>query len=507
MQELQQLYSAYHAGYLPLAHGDWLLLQSMNGDGHPEDDSLQLWVLRSHTIPRESPNAWHNVKKHVGGPCRDRMPQKAALVNGVWAGGVKWEHSHNAVHSYQMSRNLAGPSLGAKIQMDEEQKPHPPQGDDGSRCTSRHAGSGDWQRGYGPCHEEPMSQIFPQWDMKFNVSLTQPADAVALSNFKKDLGTFGGKHKDEHNLSGGVTTMITFSDLYHSDHPGYFIVGDFGVTIRQNGLIVRWFCEKKLKVWMVPVYTFYKPKIAIVRQGKRVGFQFDYAKPGCKHSCTRWTKTKNKTSMQKLRHHVKSCWGAEILTEAQRLGNLKAAHTGVEAFRHTGTIMNFFDCKAKGKVTYSIRNHTAMEARSFVMLMKTGWRQYQLPSPSTVSRDVQQVFLRCCKRIMKMHQVCITIAKAALQSMTYETSQNFLDIAKSKALIVFAVHLHHDGKLLSFLLDVIEVVEAHIGKTMVCKFHKMVELFKIAKKILVVTTNIAAVNDTMVDAAEALESF
>lgn len=52
-----------------------------------------------------------------------------------------------------------------------------------------------------------------------------------MNNFKEDLGAFGGKHKDEHDSSGGVTTMITFSDLYRSDHPGYFIVGDFGVAI------------------------------------------------------------------------------------------------------------------------------------------------------------------------------------------------------------------------------------------------------------------------------------
>ena len=46
-----------------------------------------------------------------------------------------------------------------------------------------------------------------------------------------DFGSFGGKHIDEHDCEGGITSMITYSDLDEDDDPGYFIVGDLGVAV------------------------------------------------------------------------------------------------------------------------------------------------------------------------------------------------------------------------------------------------------------------------------------
>ena len=42
----------------------------------------------------------------------------------------------------------------------------------------------------------------------------------------------------------------------------------------------------------------------------------------------------------------------------------------------------------------------------FQSLMKTGHPEYYIPSPSTVSHDVQLVFANACNRIVKMLQVC-----------------------------------------------------------------------------------------------------
>ena len=52
-----------------------------------------------------------------------------------------------------------------------------------------------------------------------------------------DFGSFGGKHVDEHDCVGGVTSMITFSDLDDEDCPGFFVVGDLGVAIRTSTVI------------------------------------------------------------------------------------------------------------------------------------------------------------------------------------------------------------------------------------------------------------------------------
>jgi hypothetical protein len=91
----------------------------------------------------------------------------------------------------------------------------------------------------------------------------------------------------------------------------------------------------------------------------------------------------------------------------------------------SSTITAAFTRQGKGKVTYSHRQHTKTEARAeivrwvaestrpfsivsdrgFQSLMKTGRPGYNILSPSTVSRDVKDVFVRVRKRIAKMLQV------------------------------------------------------------------------------------------------------
>ena len=52
-----------------------------------------------------------------------------------------------------------------------------------------------------------------------------------------------------------------------------------------------------------------------------------------------------------------------------------------------------------------------------------------------------------------------------------------------KAFLTFAVHLHHEGIPLSFILDVIEVAESHTGKTMADVFHAVLNEFGILEKV------------------------
>ena len=56
--------------------------------------------------------------------------------------------------------------------------------------------------------------------------------AGANTEFKKQLGQFAGKHQDEHDSEGGVTCMLTMSDLVDTDEPGYFLHGELGIAIR-----------------------------------------------------------------------------------------------------------------------------------------------------------------------------------------------------------------------------------------------------------------------------------
>jgi hypothetical protein len=57
-------------------------------------------------------------------------------------------------------------------------------------------------------------------------------------------------------------------------------------------------------------------------------------------------------------------------------------------------------------VAESMRPFSVVEDRGFRSLMKTGRPEYYLPSRSTVSCDVKEVFEKVRKRIAKMLQVC-----------------------------------------------------------------------------------------------------
>ncbi|KAG6804729.1 hypothetical protein H0H92_002843, partial [Tricholoma furcatifolium] len=42
-----------------------------------------------------------------------------------------------------------------------------------------------------------------------------------------------------------------------------------------------------------------------------------------------------------------------------------------------------------------------------------------------------------------------------------------------RAMVAWTVHLHHQGHILVFLLDVLEVPESHTGATLAAAFHRM----------------------------------
>ncbi|RDX53603.1 hypothetical protein OH76DRAFT_1320664, partial [Lentinus brumalis] len=213
------------------------------------------------------------------------------------------------------------------------------------------------------------------------------------------------------------------------------------------------------KRWKSPVYPFYKEKVKIVKVSPtKIGHVFTCAKPGCNFKSTRYLDTKDATSTSNLRDHALACWGPEILAAADEAKTHANARPMVTAFGRSGTITKIFKRIGKGKVSYSARQHTSVETR---YLMKTGRPEYKIPSPSTVSRDVRRVFAKCRARIARMLR---NFDGDLSFTMDAWTSPNH------KALIAFAVHFHHEGTPLSFILDVVEVAESHTGEALAKAF-------------------------------------
>jgi hypothetical protein len=112
------------------------------------------------------------------------------------------------------------------------------------------------------------------------------------------------------------------------------------------------------------------------------------------------------------------------VTAADETRNIDTARKALEKVKD-GSITEAFERVAKGKVTYSNRQHTTTQSRAefvrwiaeskrpfqivndrgFQSLMKTGRPEYHIPSMHTVSRDVKRVFAKVRNRIAKMLQV------------------------------------------------------------------------------------------------------
>jgi hypothetical protein len=119
-------------------------------------------------------------------------------------------------------------------------------------------------------------------------------------------------------------------------------------------------------------------------------------------------------------------------------------------------------------VAENARPFEIVKDRGFQKLMKTGRPGYYIPSPSTVSRDVQMVFVRTRQRIARMLQVSEgsrqTVLERELTNIKeYDGKLNFATDAwtspNHKAFVALTVHLEQKGKPLCIILDVVEVAK------------------------------------------------
>jgi hypothetical protein len=175
--------------------------------------------------------------------------------------------------------------------------------------------------------------------------------------------------------------------------------------------------------WIAPIYAFFKPMPLIEYVDGRRCHAFQCLAKHCKQksrSIRRYLDTGDAKSTGNLRKHAKKCWGDEIVALADKAKTAKDVRkTTVKGTLNPQSITAAFERNGKGKVTYSYRQHTKaelkaeivrwvsesmrpfdiVEDRGFLCLMKTGRPECYIPSRTTVSRDVRQVFVNTRKRI------------------------------------------------------------------------------------------------------------
>ena len=91
------------------------------------------------------------------------------------------------------------------------------------------------------------------------------------------------------------------------------------------------------------MYAFFEPTPEIEYIDKQKSHLFKCLAKGCNKTVRRFLDKADAKSTGNLWKHVKLCWGAEVIAEADRAKNAAEAREGVvKTFQRSGTIMAAF---------------------------------------------------------------------------------------------------------------------------------------------------------------------
>jgi len=126
--------------------------------------------------------------------------------------------------------------------------------------------------------------------------------------------------------------------------------------------------EWLMKEWCSPIYIFFKQTPCIEYVEDRRAHVFMCAAGHCKGKNGRgvqhFLNKGDRKSTSNLRKHAKICWGLEAVEAADNTCDVDAARKILSKTKlQDGSITTEFKRIGKGKVTFSIRQHTTAEAR------------------------------------------------------------------------------------------------------------------------------------------------
>jgi hypothetical protein len=126
-------------------------------------------------------------------------------------------------------------------------------------------------------------------------------------------------------------------------------------------------------------------------------------------------------------------------------------------------------------VTENNRPSNIVNDRELRELLKAGRPNIEIPSPWTVNRDIQASFKKCRDHITKLLQQYPGRLHFATDAWTSPNHRVF---------VAWTVHMEHEGRMVTFLLDIVEVPESHTGQALANAFQTMLEQFGLQNKVM-----------------------
>lgn len=126
--------------------------------------------------------------------------------------------------------------------------------------------------------------------------------------------------------------------------------------------------ERLSNEWVSPIYVFFRNEARVEYVNDRRLHVFVCAAQRCRgkngRDVRRFLDTGDAKSTSGLRRHAKKCWGTDAVEAADGTQDLESARTVLAKTKfRDGSITTQFQRIAKGKATFSHRQHTTTEAR------------------------------------------------------------------------------------------------------------------------------------------------
>jgi len=109
-----------------------------------------------------------------------------------------------------------------------------------------------------------------------------------------------------------------------------------------------------------------------------------------------------------------------------------------------------------------------------INLFKTGHTHIKVPSPNTVWRNVKAAYSKCRERIINLLQAYPGHIHFATDTWT---------LTNHHAFVVWTMHVEHEGAMLAFLLDIVEIPESHTGAVLAKAFQDMLVMFELQDRV------------------------
>ncbi|KAK0435048.1 hypothetical protein EV421DRAFT_1717055 [Armillaria borealis] len=187
--------------------------------------------------------------------------------------------------------------------------------------------------------------------------------------------------------------------------------------------------EKLVKLWKAPIYAFFAPVPDIAYDDDNHVYHA-FRCLNCPHKISCYPDTADAGSTGALRHHIRKCWGDDVLAAADATKDLTKSCEVIDKELgkrkpKNGSIVSMLKRFGSKVISYSTRAHTKTEVcaecvhwcaeslwpfnlfadRGFKSLMKMGQPQHYIPHPMTVSHDTKTVFMRTRNHIAKYLRV------------------------------------------------------------------------------------------------------